>query len=130
MPATSPKARLARAAQTVKAVHAGHNGRLDVGPVGTNRQLYAPDNPLGLLPFEKKVKLLEEIDAYARAKDPRVRQVMGSISGSWSAIQIIRGDGTPHGRYPPAGAPQHLGHGRRERPHGDGLLRLRRPRHL
>jgi TldD protein len=85
---------LARAAQTVKAVHAGHNGKLDIGPVGTNRQLYAPDNPLGLLPFEKKVKLLEEIDAYARAKDSRVRQVMCSISGSWSAIQIIRGDGS------------------------------------
>ncbi|MBK8160088.1 MAG: metalloprotease TldD [Rhodospirillaceae bacterium] len=87
------EAALARAAQTVKAVHAGHNGALDVGPVGTNRQLYSPDNPLGLLPFERKVKLLEEIDAYARAKDPRVRQVMCSISGSWSAIQIIRGDG-------------------------------------
>src|ERR1043165_3221 len=38
---------LARAAQTGKAVHAGHNGALDVGPVGTNRQLYSPDNPLG-----------------------------------------------------------------------------------
>ncbi|MBL8707727.1 MAG: metalloprotease TldD [Rhodospirillaceae bacterium] len=84
---------LARAAQTVKAVHAGHDGHLDVGPQGTNRQLYSPDNPLGSLPFEGKVKLLEEIDAYLRAKDSRVRQVMASLSGSWSAIQIIRGDG-------------------------------------
>jgi TldD protein len=87
------EAALARAAQTVKAVHAGHDGSLDVGPAGTNRQLYAPDNPLGLLPFERKVMLLEEIDAYLRARDPRVRQVMASVSGSWSAIQILRGDG-------------------------------------
>ena len=84
---------LARAAQTVKAVHAGHNGKLDVGPQGTNRQLYQPDNPLNSLPFGAKVKLLEEIDAYLRNKDPRVRQVSASLSASWSAIQIIRGDG-------------------------------------
>jgi TldD protein len=84
---------LARAAQTVKAVHAGHDGKLDVGPVGTNRQLYAPDNPLNSLPFGAKVKLLEEIDAYLRGKDSRVCQVMASLSASWSAIQIIRGDG-------------------------------------
>ena len=84
---------LARAAQTVKAVHAGHDGKLDVGPQGTNRQLYQPDNPLNSLPFGAKVKLLEEIDAYLRAKDPRVRQVSASLSASWSAIQIIRGDG-------------------------------------
>src|SRR3546814_4705022 len=36
---------------------------------------------------------LAEIDAYARAKDPRVRQVAVSLSGSWQAVQIIRGDG-------------------------------------
>jgi TldD protein len=63
------------------------------GPLGTNRQLYVDDNPLGLMPFEAKVKLLAEIDAYARAKDPRVRQVMASVAGEWQAVQIIRGDG-------------------------------------
>ncbi|HLB80151.1 MAG TPA: metallopeptidase TldD-related protein, partial [Dongiaceae bacterium] len=39
------------------------------------------------------VKLLAEIDAYARAADPRVRQVMAALSGSWQAVQILRGDG-------------------------------------
>ncbi|HYE48876.1 MAG TPA: DNA gyrase modulator, partial [Azospirillaceae bacterium] len=62
-----------RAAATVKAVHAGHDGVYAEGPGGTNRALYASDNPLGLVPFEAKVKLLAEIDAYARSKDPRVR---------------------------------------------------------
>ncbi len=45
------------------------------------------------MPFEDKVKLLAEIDAYARAKDPRVRQVMASISGEWQAVQIVRAGG-------------------------------------
>jgi TldD protein len=87
------EAAIARAATTVKAVHAGRSGKLDVGPQGTNRQLYDPENPIALVPFDSKVKVLEEIDAYARAKDPRVKQVMCSISGSWNAIEIIRGDG-------------------------------------
>jgi TldD protein len=34
------------------------------------------------------------IDSYARAKDSRVRQVMGSLHGEWQAVQILRADGT------------------------------------
>ncbi|MGQ9367308.1 metalloprotease TldD [Azospirillum sp. ST 5-10] len=82
-----------RAAETVRAVHAGHGGTLAEPPTGTNRALYIPDNPLQAVEFEAKVKLLAAIDAYARAKDPRVRQVSCSISGEWQAVQILRGDG-------------------------------------
>ena len=42
-------------------------------PLGTNRLLYGDVNPLGGHPFEQKVKLLAEIDAYCRARDPRVK---------------------------------------------------------
>jgi TldD protein len=84
---------LRRAAATVKAVQAGYGGTVAASPPGTNRQLYIDENPLGLEPFETKVKLLAEIDAYARAKDPRVRQVMASVAGSWQAVSIIRPDG-------------------------------------
>ena len=87
------EAAIKRAAATVKAVHAGHGGKLDVAPSGTNKQYYKPDNPIALVPFENKVKVLQEIDAYARAKDPRVKQVMASVSASWQAIEILRGDG-------------------------------------
>jgi TldD protein len=83
-----------RAAETVKAVHAGRGGTLALPPQGTNRSLYTDANPLAEVAFEKKVSLLAEIDAYARAKDPRVRQVMASISGVWQAVQIVRPDGT------------------------------------
>ena len=82
-----------RAAETVEAVHAGRGGTLADAPIGTNRSLYTDENPLGLVPFETKVRLLAEIDAYARGRDPRVRQVMASLSGVWQAVQILRGDG-------------------------------------
>lgn len=87
------EAAVRRAAETVRAVHAGRGGTLDDGPQGTNRLLYADDNPLGDLDHEAKVKLLSEIDAYARGKDPRVKQVMASLAGEWQAVQILRPGG-------------------------------------
>ncbi|WP_119678829.1 metalloprotease TldD [Indioceanicola profundi] len=83
-----------RAGDTVRAVHSGHAGIYAEPPVGTNRALYASDNPLGLVPFEAKVKLLEQIDGYARSLDPRVKQVSASLAGEWQAVQIVRADGT------------------------------------
>ncbi|HEX3063935.1 MAG TPA: metalloprotease TldD, partial [Dongiaceae bacterium] len=50
-------------------------------------------NPLGGVDFAAKTALLAEIDAYVRARDPRVRQVSASLSGNWQAVQILRGDG-------------------------------------
>ena len=88
------EAAIARAAETVKAVRSGHGGTMASPPVGTNRSLYTETNPLGEVDFEHKVKLLEEMDAYARGCDPRVRQVSLSLSGEWQAVQIIRGDGS------------------------------------
>jgi TldD protein len=82
-----------RAGDTVRAVRMGRSGTLAEGPRGTNRHLYTDANPLGQIEFAAKAKLLAEIDAYARAKDPRVRQVSCSIAGEWQAVQIIRPDG-------------------------------------
>src|SRR3546814_6363740 len=62
-------------------------------PVSTNRHLYGDTNPLNEIPFEQKVKLLQDIDAYARSKDSRVRQVSASLAGSWQAVTILRADG-------------------------------------
>jgi TldD protein len=39
------------------------------------------------------VALCEQIDAAARARDPRVAQVSVSLSGSWSVIELVRADG-------------------------------------
>ena len=79
-----------RAGETVKSVHAGKGGTLAAPPPGTNAQLYVDDNPLSMVEFETKVKLLADMDAYARSKDERVAQVTASLSGSWQAVQVIR----------------------------------------
>ena len=87
------EAALSRAAEVVRAVKGGHSGKYSEPPARTNRKLYGDDNPLGEPGFEAKVKLLETIDAYARAKDPRVRQVTASIAATWQVVEILRADG-------------------------------------
>ncbi len=62
-------------------------------PRRTNEILYPGSNPLSLTPFADKVKLCAEIDAAARARDPRVAQVSVGLSGSWSVVEIVRADG-------------------------------------
>lgn len=87
------EAAIKRAGETVRAVKTGNAGIMSPAPVRTNRQLYTDQNPLSGLEFGKKIKLLEEIDAYARDRDPRVAQVSASLMGSWQAVEIIRADG-------------------------------------
>jgi TldD protein len=84
---------IARAAGAVSAVRAGHDGSMSLAPVATNQSLYPDDNPLGEVSFVDKVKLLGEIDSYARGRDNRVRQVSASLSGEWQAVEIMRADG-------------------------------------
>ncbi len=87
------EAAIARAADTVRAVKGGYSGSAAVAPTRSNARLYTDANPLSGLAFEDKVKLLEAIDAYARAKDPRVRQVTASVAASWQVVEILRADG-------------------------------------
>jgi len=84
-----------RASKTVQAVKSGYEGDVSLykSPKITTQKLYSDANPLSQIPFEEKVKLLAEIDAYLRAKDSRVKQVSVSIAGEWQAVQIIRADG-------------------------------------
>ena len=62
-------------------------------PRANNRHLYTDASPLDALGFAEKVRLLETIDAAARARDPRVVQVTASLAGSWSVVEIVRADG-------------------------------------
>ncbi len=84
---------IGRAVATVRAVHAGHGGSVGDSPPRTNRALYGAANPLNEIDFAAKVKLLADIDAYARDSDPRVRQVMASLTGEWQAVAIMRQGG-------------------------------------
>ncbi|MPZ56062.1 MAG: metalloprotease TldD [Rhizobiales bacterium] len=84
---------LTRAADAVRAVKGGYSGTYADPPPRSNVRLYGDENPLAAPGFDAKVKLLEEINAYARAKDPRVRQVSASVAGTWQMVEIIRADG-------------------------------------
>src|ERR1043166_4482263 len=84
---------IARAVDAVRAVQGGYSGSYSQAPARTNVRLYRDDNPLGAPSFETKVKLLEEIDAYARARDPRVRQVSVSFGATWQVVEILRANG-------------------------------------
>jgi TldD protein len=87
------EAAIKRAASAVQAVKSGYSGSWAAGPQRTNVKLYSDANPIDGTPFEAKTKLLADINAYARAKDSRVRQVSCSLFGEWQAVEIIRPDG-------------------------------------
>lgn len=95
------EAAMRRAADTLRAVYGGHGGEAALAPARTNRALYTPENPIGGMGFDAKVKLLAEIDAYARARDPRVQQVTATLAASWQAVQIIRAGGERYGDIRP-----------------------------
>ena len=84
---------IGRAAEAVRAVKGGYSGSFAAPPARTNRKLYGDENPMEAPGFDAKVKLLETIDAYARGKDERVRQVTASLGASWQVVEIVRPDG-------------------------------------
>ena len=86
-------AALGRAAGTVSAVRAGRSGTLAEAPRPTNARLYSDVNPLTSTGFAARAAVLAGIDAYARGRDPRVKQVMASFMGEWQAVQVVRADG-------------------------------------
>ena len=79
------EAAIARAADAVSVVKLGHSGELSGAPARTNIHLYTDESPLDSAGFNVKVKLMGEIDAYARKLDPRVKQVSCSLAGEWQA---------------------------------------------
>jgi TldD protein len=81
-----------RAAATLKLLDPA-KGAPAPPPLRTNQAMYSPDNPLTEVPFANKVALCQQVDAAARARDPRVAQVSVSLTGSWRVIEILRADG-------------------------------------
>ena len=82
-----------RAGQSAALAKRGYSGQAAEAPRATNAKLYGEDNPLASPGFSDKVALLQEIDAWARARDPRVVQVMASLAGERRTVEILRGDG-------------------------------------
>ena len=89
-----------RAAETLQLLNPA-KGQPAPPPRRNNRHLYTDASPLDGIGFAEKVKLLETIDAAARARDPRVAQVSVSLAANWSAIEILRADGFSAGDVRP-----------------------------
>ena len=86
------EAAIERAAATLKLLDP-RKGSPAPTPRRTNQAMYGAEDPLSLVPFAEKVALCQQIDAAARARDPRVVQVSATLAASWSVIDIVRADG-------------------------------------
>ena len=84
---------LNRAAAAVVMAKDGYHGTAASAPTRTNTQLYPDIDPVESPVFGAKVDLLQEIDAYCRALDPRVVQVSVTLSGTRKAVAILRAGG-------------------------------------
>jgi TldD protein len=87
------EAAIRRAADSAALAKRGHAGVAAEGPRSTNTKLYGDEDPLASPGFSDKVALLAEIDAFARERDPRVKQVSVNLSGERRMIEILRADG-------------------------------------
>jgi TldD protein len=92
------EAALMDAARTVRTIAAaGQSRRVKLGTtpkVAASRTLYAATDPIATLDSTQKVALLERIEKMARARDPRVVQVMASVGGEYDVVLVARADGT------------------------------------
>ena len=84
---------LNRAAEAVVMAKDGYDGTTAANPRRTNTRLYPDIDPIAAPSFGIKVELLQEIDAFCRALDPKVVQVTATMSASRRAISILRAGG-------------------------------------
>lgn len=63
--------------------------------------LYLPQDPIASLSADAKVKLLEKLERYAKAQDPRVTQVMASMAAEYEVVMVARSDGVMAGDVRP-----------------------------
>jgi len=84
---------LQRAVATTRLAVGAGGGVLAEGPARTNRTLYTDADPILEATFPAKIDILREIDAYARALDPRVVQVSATIAAAHQEVVILRPDG-------------------------------------
>ena len=90
-------ASLMDAAHTVRSIAAAGNNASAKVPgrqIAKARSLYRDDDPIASLDSTAKVNLLERIEQQARAKDPRVVQVMAGLASEYDVVLVARADGT------------------------------------
>jgi len=91
------EASLMDAATTVRAIAAASQNKRSKVPtrkVSASRSLYPALDPMSTMDSTAKVKLLEKVEKLARAKDPRVVQVMAGLATEYDVVLVARADGT------------------------------------
>ncbi len=92
------EAALIDAAKTVRTIAAAGQSRTvkitGKHTVAKSRVLYGPMDPIASLDSTQKVALLEHVEKLARAKDPRVKQVMAGLAAEYDVVLVARADGT------------------------------------
>ena len=90
-------ASLLDAARTVRSIAAaGQSKRVKLArspKIATSRALYSPTDPIASLDSLQKVALLERIEQMARARDPRIVQVMAGLAAEYDVVMVARADG-------------------------------------
>ena len=87
---------LSQAAAATRTIGRSGSGRVKVASElasQTGRNLYTPNDPLDSMAAAEKVALLERVERMARAKDPRVVQVMAGLAGEYDVVLVARSDG-------------------------------------
>jgi len=70
------------------------NGQVKAWHKTETIKVYSELNPLTLMSEVDKLDILRQLDTHARAQDPRVSQVVASISGVYEEILVAATDGT------------------------------------
>ncbi len=90
-------AALMDAATTVRSISSAAQAgqrRIASKKIVKSRSLYGPQDPIASMDSQAKVALLERVEQRARAKDPRVVQVMAGLASEWDVVLVARADGT------------------------------------
>lgn len=85
---------LQQAAKATKAI-GSLGGEQSAGRIVTRETapLYLPNDPIASLSADKKVKLLERLEQFAKQADSRITQVMASMAGEYEVVLVARSDG-------------------------------------
>lgn len=87
---------LMSAARATRTIARQGSGRVKIAPAMQARAghgLYGRDDPIAGLGAAEKVALLERVERIARARDPRIVQVMAGLAGEYDAVLVARADG-------------------------------------
>ena len=83
------------AAGSARAIaQSGSNGVGKPLSLATGRGLYPAIDPIETLSSESKIALLRELDAFCRAEDPRIKQVIVSVAAGLDTVLFAGSDGT------------------------------------